>query len=229
MDFNQIDRHLKGLPLISSGRARALYDFVIENECRDVLELGFAHGKSSCYLGAAIQELGSGSVLTMDKATARGLSPNIETVLEQTGLSDWVQPVFANRSFTWELMKVIEAATVNGRCRPRFDFCFLDGGHTWDVTGFAFFLVEKLLKPGGWLLFDDLGWTLAHNNNPDVRRRAAQLPKDEATTAQVGKVFSLLVEPHPEFGNCRIERGRLIDRYQWGWAQKLTSDRRVPE
>ena len=228
MDFDRIDKQLKELPFISSRRARSLYDFVIENECRDILELGFAHGKSSCYLAAAVQELGSGSILTMDNMGSRSREPNIEALLQQTGLSDWVQPVYANRSFTWELMKVIEEATVDGRCRPRFDFCFLDAGHTWDVTGFGFFLVEKLLRPGGWLLFDDLGWTMAGSRSPHVRRQAERFSEEEATTAQVEKVFSLLVETHPEFGNCRIDRGRWIDRYQWGWAQKLTPDRKGP-
>ena len=218
MGFDRIDSQLDGLPFISSDRARSLYDFVIENECRDILELGFAHGKSSCYLGAAVQELGSGSVLTMDLAKARQRSPNIETLLEQTGLSEWVRPIYANRSFTWELMKVIEAATVDGRCRPRFDFCYLDAGHTWDVTGFGFFLVEKLLRPGGWLLFDDLRWTMANSPNPSVREQAARVGEEEATTAQVGKVFSLLVEQHTGFGNLRVDKGN------WGWAQKRTTD-----
>ena len=215
MDFHQVDRQIKDLPFISSRRARSLYDFVIKNECRDILELGFAHGKSSCYLGAAVHELGSGSVLTMDNEGARNRSPNIEELLKRTGLRDWVQPIHANRSFTWELMKVIEAATVRGRCQPRFDFCFLDAGHSWDVTGFGFFLVEKLLRPGGWLLFDDLRWTMMGSPNPDVRKMASQISEEEATTAQVGKVFSLLVEQHPRVGNCRIDNG------QWGWAQKL--------
>ena len=219
MDFDQIDKQLKGLPFISSGRARSLYGFVVENECRDILELGFAHGKSSCYLAAAVQELGSGSVLTMDNEGSRRREPNIETLLKQTGLSGWVKTVYASRSFTWELMKVIEEATVDRRCRPRFDFCFLDAGHTWDVTGFGFFLVEKLLRPGGWLLFDDLRWTMAGSPNPNVQRQAARVSEKEATTAQVQKVFSLLVETHPDFGNCRIDKGN------WGWAQKLVADR----
>ena len=119
MGFDRVDRHLKGLPFISSSRARSLYNFVVENGCRDILELGFAHGKSTCYLAAAVQELGSGSVVSMDKESARGRSPNLETLLEQTGLSSWVQPVYAARSFTWDLMKIIEKATANGRCRPR--------------------------------------------------------------------------------------------------------------
>lgn len=214
MDFDQIDKHLKGLPFIPSDRARTLYRFIVENECQDILELGFAHGKSTCYLAAAVHKLGSGSVMTMDKEAARERSPNLETLLGQTGLGDWVQPVYAARSFTWELMKVIEAATVNGRCQPRFDFCFLDAGHTWDITGFAFFLVEKLLRPGGWLLFDDLQWTMASSPTEAVRKRAVQVGEEEATTAQVGKVFSLLVETHPGFDRFRIDRGN------WGWARK---------
>ena len=218
MEFGQIDRHLEGLPFISSSRARTLYDVILEEECRDVLELGFAHGKSSCYLGAAVEELGSGSVLTMDREGSRRREPNIETLLEQTGLTRWVQPVYCRGSFTWELMKLIEAATVDGRCQPRFDFCFLDAGHTWDVTGFGFFLVEKLLRPEGWLLFDGLRWTMAGSPTPSVQQQAEVVGEEEATTAQVEKVFSLLVETHPEFGNCWVDKGG------WGWAQKTASD-----
>jgi hypothetical protein len=31
----------------------------------------------------------------------------------------------------------------------------------WFVDGLAFFLVHRLLKPGGWIIFDDLDWTHA--------------------------------------------------------------------
>ena len=27
--------------------------------------------------------------------------------------------------------------------------------------GFAFFLVDRLLAPGGWMVFDDMDWTFA--------------------------------------------------------------------
>ena len=154
------------------------------------------------------------SVLAAIRELRSEFSARMDGLLGQTGLSSWVQPVYATRSFTWDLMKVIETATVNGRCRPRFDFCFLDAGHTWDVTGFAFFLIEKMLKPGGWVLFDDLRWTMASSPTPNVRKRAAQLSEEEATTAQVGKVFSLLVKTHPGFDSFRIDGG------DWGWARK---------
>ena len=52
-------------------------------------------------------------------------------------------------------MEMIEA-----ELPPTFDLVYLDGGHTWDATGFAFFLVDKLLRSGGWLIFDDIYWTI---------------------------------------------------------------------
>ena len=42
---------------------------------------------------------------------------------------------------------------------PKFDFCYIDGGHNWSDTGFAFFLVDRLLKSNGIIVFDDLDWT----------------------------------------------------------------------
>ena len=54
------------------------------------------------------------------------------------------------------LMRAIEAG-------HKYDFCFIDGAHTWDTDGFAFCLVDRMLRPGGWIIFDDLNWTHAHS------------------------------------------------------------------
>src|SRR5258707_1117285 len=75
-------------------------------------------------------------------------------LLARLGLAGFVDVVHARRSYTWELMRLIESRVVEGRCRPFFDLCFVDGAHTWDTDGLAFFLVEKLLRPGGWVVFD---------------------------------------------------------------------------
>ena len=93
-----------------------------------------------------------------------------------------------------------------------FDFCYLDGGHTWAVTGFHFFLMEHLIAPGGWLLFDDIRWSFAtstHKNKAWVQN----LTEEERTTCQVGKVWELLVKPHPGFFNFN-------EQHNWAWCQK---------
>jgi len=45
--------------------------------------------------------------------------------------------------------------------RPQFDYCYIDGAHTWDGTSLSFLLVDLLLKPGGWVVFDDLNWSIS--------------------------------------------------------------------
>lgn len=209
MKFDDVNREIDGIPYMGPERGRQVYDHLIEHQLGRVLELGFFHGKSTCYLAAAVDELGGDAhVITMDKASAVERDPNIHQLLEKTGLTKRVTPVFAEASFTWELMKLLEQDP-----RPRFDFVYLDGGHTWDVTGFAYFLVDQLLEPGGWLLFDDLDWTIAKAAKQRELPRARRLPEEQRTTAQVRKVFELLVRPNPQYVEVH-EDGN------WGWARK---------
>lgn len=207
MRFEEVDQHLDGVKFMSSEQGRTVYDFLVSNRLSRVLELGFAHGKSSCYYAAAVDEL-DGHLTTIDRPGARKREPNIHQLLDKCGLTHRVTPVYADGSFTWELMKLLDQTP-----QPRFDFAYLDAGHTWDVTGFGFFLVDKLLAPGGWMLFDDLNWTIETSEGLKGTEQARKVSAEQRTTAQVGKVFDLLVRTHPDYVNVR-QKGN------WGWAQK---------
>jgi len=211
MDFEVVAELLKDIPYTRPRHGKILFDFVSGSESKDILELGFAHGVSTCYLAAALDEMGQGSIVTIDFESSRYNDPNIFTLLERTGLMSYVTPVLSESSYNWELMKLIEEQTYQGKCRPRFDFCFIDGGHLWEVDGLAFFLVDKLLKPGGWILFDDVYWT--YQDDIGHTELAKTIPEEQRHVAQIERVFSLLVCQHPGFENATI-------REKWGWAQK---------
>jgi predicted O-methyltransferase YrrM len=209
LKFDDVDAAIAGVQFMTTKQARRIYKFLIEHKLSRVLELGFAHGKSTCYLAAAVDEIGGdGHVVTMDRAGSRDRNPNIHQLLDKTGLTRLVTPVFADTSYTWELMKLLEREP-----QPRFDFAYIDGGHTWDVTGYGFLLVDRLLAPGGWVVFDDLDWTIA--GSPGLRDAgwAQNLPEEQRTTPQVRKVFELLVATHPGYDNVHEQDG-------WGWARK---------
>jgi predicted O-methyltransferase YrrM len=218
MNFSVIAELLRDIPYTRPRHGKILFDFVVDSKSKDILELGFAHGVSSCYLAAALDEMGRGSIITIDFESSRDNDPNIFTLLERTGLISYVTPVLSESSYNWELMKLIEAQTHQGVCEPRFDFCFIDGGHLWEVDGLAFFLVDKLLKPGGWILFDDVYWT--YQDDIGHTELAKTIPEEQRGVAQVERVFSLLVCQHPGFENVMI-------REKWGWAQKCAD--RGPE
>jgi predicted O-methyltransferase YrrM len=195
-------------------QATRLSSFLSTHRLRDCLELGFYHGVSSAYIASILHANGGGHLTTIDLETAREKSPSIHDLLRDLGLADIVTVVHEPRSYTWRLMKLIE----EGRGES-FDFSYIDGGHFWDVTGFGFFLVEKLLRSGGWILFDDLDWkagTLAdrHKSKGETLPSwLARLTQEELQTPQIRKVWELLVKQHPGFESFREEG-------QWGFARK---------
>ena len=55
-----------------------------------------------------------------------------------------------------------------GNGAPRFDLVYLDGAKNWTIDGLAVVLAERLLRPGGWLLMDDLHWTYGDDPGREV-------------------------------------------------------------
>jgi predicted O-methyltransferase YrrM len=220
MQFSTALELLRGVPFLEPERAKLLYDFVRQEQPQNVLELGFAHGTSTCYIAAALDENRSGSITSVDNHSARDRSPSIDELLARTKLSNYVECVYANRSYTWELMKTIERQTRDGQCQPLYDFCFIDGAHSWEVDGLAFLLVEKLLKPGGWVLFDDVDWT--YGGSPALRDTefVRDMAADERSTPQVERVVTLLAAQHPHVETVQIKDG-------WAWVKKRSDQLRA--
>jgi hypothetical protein len=77
--------------------------------------------------------------------------------------------------------------------------------------------MEKLLKPGKWMLFDDMTWTMADSPEQQKNMRSV-VPDDLQRTPQVKKVFELLVAQHPNFESLRVDG-------DWGWARKTATAR----
>jgi predicted O-methyltransferase YrrM len=212
--FDEVAAILDGIPDAQPPPAgRRLYDFVRMERPARLLELGFGHGTSTCYFAAALAANGEGTITTIDVGEALERTPSLDDLLDRTGLRSYVRPIVAERSYSWELMKLVEGASNRGRCVPQFDFCFVDGAHHWDTDALAFFLVEKLLTPGAWLLFDDLYWTFAASRTLRDTPAVRAMPDEERTAPHVAKVFELLVRQHERFDTCRTEGW-------WGWAHK---------
>ncbi len=212
MKLDQINAKVKGLPNMDFDQAKVMTNFIIENQIHNILELGFCHGVSTAYMAGAIDELNGGSITTIDLLTAKNADPNIESLLSSLDLQKYVTVYYEPTSYTWRLMKMLEENP-----EPRFDFCYLDGAHNWFVDGFAFFLIDRLLLPGGWIIFDDLDWTYASSPTAKNTARVKAMPQEERETAQVYQVYQLLVKPHPAYGDFMIKDG-------WGYARKKRSE-----
>lgn len=109
MQFREIVEILKDVPYTAPREGKILYDFLSRGSAQNILELGFAHGTSTCYMAAALEENGSGRVVTIDRTRAKEHKPNIFDLLSRTGLDNYITPIFTEISYNWELMKIIES------------------------------------------------------------------------------------------------------------------------
>ncbi len=212
MQLEDVQSVVGDTPHMRIAQATTLTGHMQEFDVRDVLELGFCHGVSTCYMAAELQSRGGGHIVTIDLEVQRKDSPTVEGLLDRLGLRHLVDVHFEPTSYTWRLMRMLEESV-----EPRFDLCYIDGAHNWFVDGFAFFLVDRLLRPGGWLIFDDLHWTYASSRTLRDTEWVRNMPEDERHTAQIGKVYELLVKRHLGYGEFRVDGS-------WAYARKLQVD-----
>lgn len=228
MRFEEIREIVGDFPYMQPERGHVIYKHIRQYRPLHVLELGIAHGVSSCYMAAAIHENGAGHLTCVDLIDV-AFTPSAEELVKQANLTDYVSIHREKSSYTWYLKKLIEQRTKpGGICEPEFDLCYIDGSKNWTIDGAAFFMVDKLMREGGWIIFDDYDWTYDSVYDPKSGRTASdginicELSEDERTHPHIEAIFRLLVVQHPNYGEFRI------DGNTWAWAQKIHSnDRKI--
>lgn len=190
-------------PFMKVPQAQRIQNLMRDFQLHDVLELGVMHGVSTCYLADVADHV---TAIDLDKP---GEDRPAERFLTMLGLRDKVDLFYEPTSYTWRLMKMLDEDPT-----PRFDLVYIDGAHDWFTDGFAFFLADRLLRPNGWIVFDDLPWTFATSPACAASSLEAGMPDDERRTPQVQKVFDLLVRTHRGYDEFRVEGA-------WGYAHKL--------
>ncbi|WP_378173428.1 class I SAM-dependent methyltransferase [Aquimarina sp. SS2-1] len=239
MQIEKIIPIIGKVPHMNPEQGSIVYNLILENNIDSILELGIAHGTGSCYMAAALDEKRKGSVITMDNKSAMDRKPNVHELSKKCGLTQYITPIFANTSYNWELMKLIDQQTKDGICQPIFDFCYVDGSHNFEIDCCAFFLVDKLLKPNGMILFDDLDWT--YQSSPSLKNtdRVKAMTNDEKITPHIRKLVELIVIPHPNYdpeskfdnwflvrkkGSAELIRSEKIELNQYLNEQTITQD-----
>ncbi|HEY2675413.1 MAG TPA: class I SAM-dependent methyltransferase [Steroidobacteraceae bacterium] len=203
-----IEETLANTPGSRDDAAGEIAGFILQHGLKNCLELGFAHGKTTAYMAHSTAKIG-GKTTAIDLESARTRTPNIYDALSLVKIDpSQVEIYFEPTSYTWRMMKFLE----DGRAGT-FDFVFIDGAHSWFVDGLAFCLADRLLRPGGWILFDDLNWNFNDDMPKSERAMVDRMPEDERKTDQVRKVWDLLVKTSPNY-DLFDERGN------WGYARK---------
>jgi predicted O-methyltransferase YrrM len=153
-------------------------------------EVGVWHGDTSLKLAKLLPEDGFLHIFDYE-AIARSVAQR----LAEEGCKNvraFGSSTKSRDSYNWSLMRLMI-----GNPTPIYDYVFLDGAHSWDIDGLAFFLLDRLLKPGGFLDFDDYGWTMATSPslNPQVNPDTLQwFTEEQINVSHIMLVVELLVK-----------------------------------
>lgn len=220
MKLDRIQEAVAGVPVMTAAQGKVIYDHVIATRPEHVLELGTASGVSAAYIAAALDELGRGSVTTLDKA--QYLPDPLPELTAFAKVPELLRYVRFERpddsSYVWWLLRKIEQRSdAAGNCDALYDFCYLDGSHDFTIDGLATFMLERLLRPDAWLLLDDLNWSYAADTATPLDGRFSD---DEVRAPHVRLIFDVLLKQHPSFTEFRVQDG------SWGWAKKASGQPR---
>ena len=211
--INSITEKYANLPYMKHEQALLMRNIIQQNEFKNLCELGHFHGKSSIYLGAILEEQGFGKLTTFDVTWSEKLTPRIYSLINEFSLEEYVTPVVTTEGYAWVLAELIKSSN------QKFDFCYIDGAHTFESTTIAFVLIDILLDNGGIIIFDDLHWTVNKSAatlgnailDIPLYRNSTNKQKD---TAQVKMVCDLIL---PNYNYTLVE---IIDKFGWAIFRK---------
>lgn len=155
-DISQVKQVLGELKWMNWTSAKFVAGLIAEHGVKTVLEIGHLHGVSTCYLACT-----GAHVTTVDLPSSAANVPNVEDTLRACGLSAHiVREPSRDAMAQWVL------------AGKKYDLLLVDGGHGLADALIDLLLGDRLLNPGGWLIFDDV----ANEDYPQVARAWSQLP-----------------------------------------------------
>lgn len=181
-------------------------EFLPTTGCHRIAEIGVGTGASS--LAFAQYLAGSGVLHLFDRQTKVDV---VHAMLASKGFTNIHAHGCSDRlmdSYNWSLAELL----LEHR-EPIFDYVFLDGAHTWAHDALAFFLIDRLLVPGGYIELDDYDWTIASSPTTNPQREPsmnALYTEEQMRTKQIKMVVDLLVRRSP--GYVEVHEKRLFQK-----------------
>lgn len=113
--------------------------------------------------------------------------------------------------YNWDLMKIIDKKE-----NLKYDYVYLDGAHTLTIDGLAFVLIDKLLNVGGFIEFDDYGWSIGKSPScspyPPVNNKSylENFTKEQIDTPHVKLIVDNLVKTNKRYK--QIIKNRVYEK-----------------
>lgn len=133
---------------VDENEGRFLQSLIRTYRPASTIEVGCAYGISSLFICAELEKIQGGHHTIID-----GFQ---QSVFHNIGVSNLNRAGIGFYQLIEELSETaLPRLLADGK---RFDFCFIDGNHTFDHTLLDFFYLNRMLNVGGIMVFDDAGF-----------------------------------------------------------------------
>ncbi len=176
----------------SEAKALWLAGLVAQNACRDILEIGVFGGRSLVPMALAARQLGGARVVGVEPwsnavATAAPTDPANDAwwqaadmaTAKTSCLAALVLHDLVGTVTILELTGAEAAATLAARPDTGFDLIHIDGSHAAGQALDDMTRCWTLLRPGGIMVLDDIGWPGVAPARDALRARAAPIAEVE--------------------------------------------------
>ena len=112
-------------------------------------------------------------------------------------------------SYNWKLSEMLLYMQEN-QIDGVFDVVYLDGAHLFGIDGLACCLIKKLIKKGGYIIFDDIHWT--YKNNSYESRLAflrESFPEEQLADKQIMRIINIFMQGDECFQEIYLRK--LVD------------------
>jgi hypothetical protein len=131
---------------------------------------------------------------------------NLDTLFARCQINVYGNSRLLHDSYAWSLANLYRDLRISGPTEI-YDAIYLDGAHTFPVDAPAACIAKELLKPNGYLILDDLDWTLATSptcNTPSMR---SKFTEEQMTASHVRLIAEIFFDSDCRF--TRTDRGNL--------------------
>jgi predicted O-methyltransferase YrrM len=130
----------------SRGQCEFLQSIIEKNNFKESLEIGFAYGMSTLAIVEEVAQRG-GRHTVIDKFQMEGWNGNGLDLIKKAGYGERLE--FIGQYCYRALPELLQA-------NRSFDFAYIDSTKQFDWLMVDFFYIDKLMKTGGIVVFDDV-------------------------------------------------------------------------
>ena len=140
---------------IAANEGLLLQELIWRFKSTNTLEIGLAFGVSALYICEAIEKINNARHTVIDPHQYK--DPWGGNGWKGVGIHNLRQAGYESMVDFIDLPSY-QALPQMERSGQKIDFAFIDGWHTFDYSLIDFFYIDKMLKVGGIVVFDDADW-----------------------------------------------------------------------